>query len=57
MITDNDSSINTPSGGEWAYECVDFNSDLEHCSGEGVDCSAIPNSLSVGCNMGECVGE
>jgi hypothetical protein len=57
MITDTDSSINTPSGGEWAYECVDFNSDLEHCSGEGVDCSAIPNSLSVGCNMGECVGE
>jgi len=50
-------SINTPSGGEWAYECVDFANDLEHCSGEGVNCADIPHSLSVGCDAGRCVGK
>jgi hypothetical protein len=51
------SSINTPSGGEWAYECVDFANDLENCSGEGVNCADIPHSLSVGCDAGRCIGK
>jgi hypothetical protein len=51
------SSINTPGGGEWAYECVDFANDLEHCSGEGISCSDIPHSVSVGCDAGTCVGK
>jgi hypothetical protein len=44
------------------YECIDFATELESCggcasTGEGVDCTAIPNALSVGCEKGVCAGK
>ncbi|ORY26576.1 autophagy-related protein 13-domain-containing protein [Naematelia encephala] len=56
-------SILTPSvGGEWAYECVDFATELESCggcasTGQGADCTAIPHAISVGCEIGTCTDE
>lgn len=55
-------TVYTPHGGEWAYECVDFETELEACggcasSGDGQDCTAIPNAMSVGCNRGSCESE
>ncbi|EIW69981.1 hypothetical protein TREMEDRAFT_17264, partial [Tremella mesenterica DSM 1558] len=52
-------SIVTPHGGEWAYECVDYATELESCggcaaTGEGVDCTTIPHAMSVGCENGVC---
>jgi len=49
-------------GNEWAYECIDFANELESCggcasAGEGQDCSAIPNAVSVGCEAGSCAGK
>nr|XP_019051192.1 hypothetical protein I302_01641 [Kwoniella bestiolae CBS 10118]OCF30122.1 hypothetical protein I302_01641 [Kwoniella bestiolae CBS 10118] len=45
-------------GGEWAYECVDFATELEACGGclgqGGQDCTSIPHALSVGCEVGSC---
>jgi hypothetical protein len=61
VIADEFSSIVVPAGGEWAYECVDLATELESCggcvaSGDGQDCTAIPNALSVGCEIGRCSG-
>jgi hypothetical protein len=55
-------SINTVVGGEWAYECIDFATELESCggcasTGDGQDCTKIPHAISVGCDFGTCVGE
>ncbi|UOH79752.1 hypothetical protein LQV05_000762 [Cryptococcus neoformans] len=52
-------TVNSGSGGEWAYECVDFATELESCggcssTGEGQDCTQIPNAFSVGCELGSC---
>ncbi|WRT70577.1 uncharacterized protein IL334_007575 [Kwoniella shivajii] len=51
-------TVSTASGGEWAYECVDFATELEACGGcvdqGGADCTQIPHSLSVGCELGAC---
>ncbi|CAD6582066.1 MAG: hypothetical protein TREMPRED_003166 [Tremellales sp. Tagirdzhanova-0007] len=52
-------SVITPTGGEWAYECIDFATELESCggctsTGEGVDCSVIANAVSIGCEKGLC---
>ncbi|WVQ63189.1 uncharacterized protein L199_001340 [Kwoniella botswanensis] len=45
-------------GGEWAYECVDFATELEACGGcigsGGQDCTQIPHALFVGCEIGSC---
>lgn len=56
------STVNSGSGGEWAYECVDFATELESCggcssTGEGQDCTQIPNAFSVGCELGSCAGK
>lgn len=45
--------------GETSYECIDFATELESCGGcasvgEGLDCTAIPNVDSVGCEAGVC---
>ncbi|WWC65355.1 uncharacterized protein I303_107973 [Kwoniella dejecticola CBS 10117] len=51
-------TVPTVGGGEWAYECVDFATELEACGGcvgaGGQDCTQIPHSLSVGCEVGTC---
>jgi len=57
-----DSSVITPAGGEWSYECIDFASELESCggcasAGEGQDCTTIENAISVGCENGLCAGK
>jgi hypothetical protein len=44
------------------YECIDFATELESCggcasTGEGADCTSIPNAMSVGCESGVCAGE
>ncbi|KAL7422718.1 hypothetical protein Q5752_002010 [Cryptotrichosporon argae] len=51
-------TINTGSG-EWAYECVDFATELESCggcasTGQGQDCTSIAHAKSVGCESGVC---
>jgi len=56
------SSVTGLASSEWAYECIDFATELESCggcasSGDGQDCSAIPNAISVGCEAGVCAGE
>lgn len=56
------STVITPGGGEWSYECIDFATELTQCGGclhdgQGHDCTAIPNALSVGCENGTCAGE
>ncbi|KAK4058326.1 hypothetical protein OIO90_000483 [Microbotryomycetes sp. JL221] len=45
--------------GAGGYECLDIESSLESCggctsTGEGQDCTAIPNALGVGCDLGKC---
>lgn len=54
-------TVYTPHGGEWSYECVDFETELEACggcaNGGGADCTAIDNAMSVGCTRGVCEGE
>ncbi|KAK8850429.1 hypothetical protein IAR55_004347 [Kwoniella newhampshirensis] len=52
-------TVPTATGGEWAYECVDFATELESCggcasTGEGADCTQIPHALGVGCESGVC---
>ncbi|WWD20612.1 hypothetical protein CI109_105088 [Kwoniella shandongensis] len=52
-------TVPTTTGGEWSYECIDFETELESCggcasTGEGVDCTKIPNVLGVGCESGVC---
>lgn len=46
-------------GGSKGFECVDTQTSLEQCggcleSGEGVDCTTIPNVSAVGCVAGVC---
>jgi len=57
-----DSSVITPGGGEWSYECIDFTNELASCGGcvadgEGQDCTMIDHAVSVGCDNGLCAGE
>ncbi|WWC92188.1 uncharacterized protein L201_007142 [Kwoniella dendrophila CBS 6074] len=51
-------TVETPSGGEWSYECIDFATELESCGGcigqGGQDCTQIPHSVAVGCEVGTC---
>ncbi|WVR08514.1 hypothetical protein IAU60_005569 [Kwoniella sp. DSM 27419] len=52
-------TVPTGKDGEWAYECIDFATELESCggcaaTGQGTDCTAIPHAASVGCEQGSC---
>ncbi|RSH85176.1 hypothetical protein EHS25_004983 [Saitozyma podzolica] len=53
------SILTSSNSDEWAYECIDFATELESCggcasTGEGADCTSIPNAMSVGCESGVC---
>lgn len=52
------SSPSNPSSA--GYECLDPRTELQSCGGcatlgEGMDCTAIPGAMGVGCQDGQCV--